>query len=79
MAAGAGLAVEDSVVLALLLQSAHSLPDALEKFMMRRYARCRMVVENSFLLGEWEKNPNAPDADPVGLLDRSLKALAQPI
>jgi hypothetical protein len=55
------------------------LPDALEKFMMRRYARCRMVVENSFLLGEWEKNPNAPDADPVGLLDRSLKALAQPI
>jgi 2-polyprenyl-6-methoxyphenol hydroxylase-like FAD-dependent oxidoreductase len=79
MAAGAGLAVEDSVVLALLLQSAHSLSDALETFMTRRFARCRMVVENSFQLGEWEKNPNAPDADPVGVLDYSLKALAQPI
>ena len=47
--------------------------------MMRRFERCRMVVENSFQLGEWEKNPNAPDADPVGCWTRSYKALAQPI
>ena len=79
MAAGAGLAVEDSVVLALLLQSEHSWHVALEKFMGRRYARCRMVVENSLLLGEWEKNRKAPHADPVGVLDRSVTALAQPI
>jgi 2-polyprenyl-6-methoxyphenol hydroxylase-like FAD-dependent oxidoreductase len=79
MAAGAGIAVEDSVVLALLLESEHSLDVALEKFMTRRYARCRMVVENSLLLGEWEKNPSAPNADPVGVLDKSVKALAQPI
>jgi 2-polyprenyl-6-methoxyphenol hydroxylase-like FAD-dependent oxidoreductase len=79
MAAGAGLAVEDSVVLALLLESEQSLRVALEKFMTRRRERCRMVVENSRLLGEWEKNPGAPDADPVGVLDKSLKALAGPI
>jgi 2-polyprenyl-6-methoxyphenol hydroxylase-like FAD-dependent oxidoreductase len=78
MAAGAGLAIEDSVVLAQLLQSESSLPVALETFVTRRYARCRMVVENSFRLGAWEKNPGAPDADPVGVLDASLKALAQP-
>ena len=78
MAAGAGLAIEDSVVLAELLQSEPSLPAALETFVTRRHARCRMVVENSFRLGEWEKNPGAPDADPVGVLDASLKVLAQP-
>jgi 2-polyprenyl-6-methoxyphenol hydroxylase-like FAD-dependent oxidoreductase len=79
MAAGAGIAVEDSIVLAQLLQSEDSLQVALEKFMTRRYERCRMVVENSFLLGEWEKSPGASDADPVGVLDKSLKLLAQPI
>jgi 2-polyprenyl-6-methoxyphenol hydroxylase-like FAD-dependent oxidoreductase len=79
MAAGAGLAVEDSVVLALLLESEPSLRVALEKFMTRRHERCRMVVENSRLLGEWEKNPGAPTADAVGVLDKSLKALAAPI
>ena len=77
MAAGAGLAIEDSVVLAQLLQSESSVPVALETFVARRYERCRMVVENSFRLGAWEKNPGAPDADPVGVLDASLKALAQ--
>jgi 2-polyprenyl-6-methoxyphenol hydroxylase-like FAD-dependent oxidoreductase len=79
MAAGAGIAVEDSIVLAQLLQSDQPLGCVLESFTARRYERCRMVVDNSFLLGEWEKNPNAPDADPVGVLDASLRALAQPI
>jgi 2-polyprenyl-6-methoxyphenol hydroxylase-like FAD-dependent oxidoreductase len=79
MAAGAGIAVEDSIVLASLLHSEQSLPCALGSFMTRRFERCRMVVQNSFQLGEWEKNPNAPDADPVGVLDNSYRALAQPI
>ncbi|HEY1542611.1 MAG TPA: FAD-dependent oxidoreductase [Xanthobacteraceae bacterium] len=78
MAAGAGLAVEDSVVLAQLLGADQALPDLLKTFMSRRHERCRMVVDNSFQLGEWEKNPGAPEADPVGMLDKSLKALAQP-
>jgi 2-polyprenyl-6-methoxyphenol hydroxylase-like FAD-dependent oxidoreductase len=79
MAAGAGIAVEDSIVLASLLQSEQSPLPALENFMTRRFERCRMVVANSFQLGEWEKNPNVPDADPVGMLDNSYRALAQPI
>jgi 2-polyprenyl-6-methoxyphenol hydroxylase-like FAD-dependent oxidoreductase len=79
MAAGAGIAVEDSVVLAMLLESEESAPVALEKFMARRFERCRMVVDNSFMLGEWEKNPDLPGADPVGVMDKSFKLLAQPI
>jgi 2-polyprenyl-6-methoxyphenol hydroxylase-like FAD-dependent oxidoreductase len=79
MASGAGLAIEDSVVLAEVLQSESSLPRAFETFMTRRYERCRMIVENSFQLGEWEKTPDAIGTDPVGLLDRSMKLLAQPV
>jgi 2-polyprenyl-6-methoxyphenol hydroxylase-like FAD-dependent oxidoreductase len=79
MAAGAGIAIEDSVVLASLLKAEPSLPLALKNFTARRYERCRMVVENSRQLGEWEKNPTAPGADPVGIWAASLKALAQPI
>jgi len=78
LAAGAGIAIEDSIVLTESLQSAQSLAGALESFMTRRFDRCRLVVENSFMLGEWDKVPNTPGADPVGVLDRSLKALAQP-
>jgi 2-polyprenyl-6-methoxyphenol hydroxylase-like FAD-dependent oxidoreductase len=78
MAAGAGIAIEDSIVLAELLQSAQSVRGALESFMTRRFERCRLVVENSFMLGEWEKVPNMAGADPVGVLDRCLKAMAQP-
>jgi 2-polyprenyl-6-methoxyphenol hydroxylase-like FAD-dependent oxidoreductase len=78
MAAGAGIAIEDSIVLAELLQSERSLMTALERFMARRYERCQLVVENSRMLGEWEKVPDMIGADPAGVLDRSLKALAQP-
>jgi 2-polyprenyl-6-methoxyphenol hydroxylase-like FAD-dependent oxidoreductase len=79
MAMGAGIAIEDSIVLATLLRSTLSLQDVLTNFMNRRYQRCRMIVENSRQLGEWEQNPNAPDADHVGLLDTSLKALSEAI
>jgi len=79
MAAGAGIAVEDTIVLAELLQSERSVDAALERFMGRRYQRCKMVVDNSRMLGEWEKNPGASGADPVGVFDRSMKELAQPI
>jgi 2-polyprenyl-6-methoxyphenol hydroxylase-like FAD-dependent oxidoreductase len=78
MAAGAGIAVEDSIVLAQVLESERSLPSALEKFMARRFERCRLVVENSRMLGEWEKVPDMPGADPAGVLDRTLKTLGQP-
>lgn len=79
LASGASIAVEDSIMLAMLLQSDQPLAAVLDNFMRRRFERCRMIVENSEQLGEWEKNPNAPDVDVVGTIDRSYKALAQPI
>ena len=75
LASGASIAIEDSILLTMLLQSDQPIAAVLENFMRRRYERCRMIVENSELLGEWEKNPNAPDIDVVGTIDRSYKAL----
>ena len=79
LASGASIGIEDAVVLARLLQGDGPVAAILQDFTQRRYERCRMIVENSELLGEWEKNPNAPDADTVGVVARSYKALAQPV
>jgi len=79
LASGATIAIEDSIVLAELIQAVLPLEDVLEKFMTRRYERCRMVVENSRRLTEWEKSPNAADVDPTALVASSMKALAAPI
>jgi 2-polyprenyl-6-methoxyphenol hydroxylase-like FAD-dependent oxidoreductase len=51
---GAGLAVEDAVVLAELLRQPAPLDQVLEQFVKRRYERCRTVVEGSVRLGELE-------------------------
>ena len=79
MASGAGMAIEDSIVLSSLLASEPSLRGALEWFSKRRYDRCRMVVESAWQLGEWEKSPNVVDVDRAELLEKSFRALAQPI
>jgi 2-polyprenyl-6-methoxyphenol hydroxylase-like FAD-dependent oxidoreductase len=79
LASGAGIAIEDSIVLSELLGSRMRLSKALTLFNERRYERCRMVVENSIQLGEWEKDPKSLRADYVRLMDDSMRALAQPI
>jgi len=79
LASGASIGIEDSVVLARLLQADAPLGSVLEDFTQRRYQRCKMIVDNSELLGEWEKNPSAPNADTVAVVARSYKELAQPV
>ncbi|MQA84137.1 MAG: hypothetical protein GEV03_05795 [Streptosporangiales bacterium] len=79
LAMGAGIAIEDAVVLGEVLDSHADLGSALAEFMDRRAERCRLVVENSLQLGEWEKHPDDPEADPAGLTDTSFAALAAPI
>ena len=52
---------------------------ALARFMARRYERCRLVVENSVLLGEWEQHPDTPGADPRRVVEETFAAVAQPL
>src|SRR5262249_17347832 len=65
LASGAGLAIEDALVLAELIDSESALGHAFERFMARRFERCRMVVENSARLGEMEmrRAPAAAQAE----------------
>jgi len=79
LASGAAIAIEDAIVLAEMLPADRPIEEILEAFVARRYERCRLVVENSYQLGEWEKDPNQPGADPVGLQSQSFAALAKPI
>jgi 2-polyprenyl-6-methoxyphenol hydroxylase-like FAD-dependent oxidoreductase len=79
IAYGAGMAIEDSVVLAEELSRAESLPAALEAFMRRRFDRCRLVVETSLQLSEWEVDPPADPTQHRQLVGRALAALSEPL
>jgi 2-polyprenyl-6-methoxyphenol hydroxylase-like FAD-dependent oxidoreductase len=78
MAYGCGLAVEDAVVLAELVDKGTSVPDILQRFMERRYERCRMVVEGSVKLGELEI-AHASMAEHQAVSATIGRAIAQPI
>jgi 2-polyprenyl-6-methoxyphenol hydroxylase-like FAD-dependent oxidoreductase len=78
LASGAGMAVEDALVLGDELQRTVSVEAAFAGFMARRYERCRLVVENSLEIGRREQR-RAPIEEQTVLVEQSLRALAQPI
>jgi 2-polyprenyl-6-methoxyphenol hydroxylase-like FAD-dependent oxidoreductase len=78
LAMGAGIAIEDAVVLGDELDSDDHIEETLTRFADRRWERSRLVVENSLQLSEWERHPGTPDADPAGLLSESFASLAAP-
>jgi 2-polyprenyl-6-methoxyphenol hydroxylase-like FAD-dependent oxidoreductase len=78
LASGAGLAVEDALVLCEELQSNASLDRALTRFTQRRFERCRMVVENSARLGDLEMHAS-PMQEQAELSRASMEALNAPI
>lgn len=78
LASGAGIGVEDALVLAEELARAEDVEVALQAFTERRYERCRLVVENSIALGELERQ-QAPKEQHEALMTASMKALCSPI
>jgi 2-polyprenyl-6-methoxyphenol hydroxylase-like FAD-dependent oxidoreductase len=78
VAYGVGIAIEDSIVLAELVAGTEDVPTALVRFGERRFERCRLVVENSVQLGEWEQRPPEDRSLPGSLIGRTLGTLAQP-
>jgi 2-polyprenyl-6-methoxyphenol hydroxylase-like FAD-dependent oxidoreductase len=78
LASGAGMAIEDGIVLAEELQRRESLPDACGHFMSRRFERCRIVIENSVRLGEIEMN-HGSKAEYTRLMGESMGILRSPI
>lgn len=77
LASGAGIAVEDGLVLAEELRRSDHVPAALRAFMDRRFARARLVVESSVRIGELEMSGKNPKDGPV-MLGETMHRLQQP-
>ena len=75
---GAAMAIEDAVVLTEEITSSDDLGEALERFMERRFDRCKRIWEISRQLGTWEIE-EVHDADFVGLTIESVQLTAAPI
>jgi 2-polyprenyl-6-methoxyphenol hydroxylase-like FAD-dependent oxidoreductase len=77
LASGAGLAVEDAIVLVEELARAADVETGLQRFTARRYERCRLVVENSVRLGDIEQTGGSTE-EHERLMRASMGALLQP-
>lgn len=75
---GAAQAIEDGVVLADSLATHHELEAAFAGYTDRRYERCRLVVETSLDIAEWEMG-RRPGFDNVAATRHVLDVMAQPL
>ncbi|MFI8643350.1 FAD-dependent oxidoreductase [Pseudomonas iridis] len=75
---GAGMAIEDAVVLSEELTAGGSVEQQLERFMARRFARCKFISESSVLAGDKEMQQDR-DFDRIGLVKQMLARTAEPI
>lgn len=78
LASGAGIAVEDALVLSEEVARHDSVADALEAFLVRREERCRLVVDSSIEIGRLEQ-AGAPPEEQTAVAASALATLAEPI
>lgn len=79
LASGAGMAVEDALVLAEEFSRAGGSPiQAFQAYTNRRWERCQLVVENSIEIGRREQ-AGAPPSEQTILVEQALAKLAEPI
>jgi len=75
---GAGMAIEDAVVLSEELTSVGSVEQQLERYMQRRYERCKFIVESSELIGRYQMG-EAAEVDEKSMVEKMQRVTAQPI
>lgn len=76
---GAGMAIEDAIVLAELLgQDPEPIEQLLQQFMARRFERCRFISEQSLQMGRWEMQ-NHDHAERFSLARRMVEVTSEPI
>lgn len=78
LASGAGMAVEDGLVLAQEIERGGTVEALLTRYTERRYERGRLVVENSLKLGELEMNHGSP-VEHAQIMSSTMATLVQPI
>ncbi|MCF5722809.1 FAD-dependent oxidoreductase [Pseudomonas syringae] len=75
---GAGMAIEDAVVLGEELVSGSDVDAQLQRFMNRRFERCKYIYEKSLLSSEKEVMRDH-DFDKIGLVKEMLEVTSRPI
>lgn len=75
---GAGMAIEDSIVLAEELSKAASPPEAFEAYRNRRYERCRYIVDASRAICDGQLG-KAPPVDNHAATADMFRVVSQPI
>lgn len=79
LASGAGMAVEDGLVLAdELVRAGNDVSQTLLSYMARREPRCRLIVSGSMEIGRLEQ-ARAPIEEQTAVVQRTLAALMAPI
>jgi 2-polyprenyl-6-methoxyphenol hydroxylase-like FAD-dependent oxidoreductase len=77
LAAGAGMAMEDGIVLSQEWARHSNVSNVFQSFFSRRFERCKMVVENSMYIGQLEQARASADAQ-ASWVESSLRELARP-
>lgn len=75
---GAGMAIEDAIVLSEELTGGAGVEQQLQRFMERRFERCKYISESSVLAGDKEMQRDR-DFDRIGLVKQMLARTAEPI
>ena len=78
LASGAGMAVEDALVLVEELERGPEVQQVFSRFTDRRFERCRIVVENSVRLGDIERAGGSPE-EHARLMRATTESLLAPI
>ena len=74
---GAGLAIEDGIVLAEEIDRAAGREEALTQFGQRRHERCRMVVEGGIQISKWQQDEKDHSQEQAVLTHKIWEALAE--
>lgn len=78
MGQGAAQAIEDGVVLADALSKHPDLESAFVEYRERRFERCKLIVDTSLAIGEWEMG-RLEGFDNVAATNHVMDVMAQPI
>jgi len=78
LASGAGIAVEDALVLAEEFARGLPVEETMQAFTRRREWRCRLVVESSVNIGKLEQ-ARAPVEEQTAIVEYALARLAEPV
>jgi 2-polyprenyl-6-methoxyphenol hydroxylase-like FAD-dependent oxidoreductase len=75
---GAGMAIEDAVVLAEELSKDDCIEHQLKRYMERRFDRCKFIAESSEMIGKFQMD-EVPDVDEKSMVEQMQRVTAQPI